>query len=184
MNHLAVVTGTLVSTLTPLKVLLETGYVDLDGQIYRLKLVWGHCRCEDRAWKKSTFRSRQSSKIHLSLVHRLRRSFCLVTTPEVIFMGQSPVVQITLGGQSWNSRSKTMDHINTSRHTLLRLHCHFQNQSLLAKSKTACKALSPVPTGPVFCQETPEIRRLELENFAETCGDVVMLYSKPGVPNL
>lgn len=76
-----------------------------------------------------------------------------------------------------------MDHINTSRHTLLRLHCHFQNQSLFAKSKTACKALSPVPTGAVFRQETPEIRRLELENFAEPYGDVVMLYSKPGVPN-
>lgn len=34
-----------------MKVLLETGCVNLDGQIYRLKLVWGHCRCEDRPEK-------------------------------------------------------------------------------------------------------------------------------------
>ena len=57
----------------------------------------------------------------------------------------------------------------------------FKIKASLQNQKPLGKALSPVRA--VLCQETPEIRRLELENFAEPCGDVVMLYSKPGVPN-
>ncbi len=152
MNHLAVATGTLVSTLNQWKSytpnLSETGSVDFDGQIYQLKLVWVTVAVRTAGLKK----------IHVPIqtifqdpsFTRARAEAILLPCDnaiEGISMGNQSLVSfkmvlITLGGQWWNSRSKTMDHINISRHTWIAwIALPFQNQSLFAKSKTTCKAL-------------------------------------------